>query len=146
MHKANELIRTNRKSAVIIKGGPGTGKSVIALEVMGELMRKGRVVFHATGSSAFTKTLRKIVGVRARKLFKFFNSFLSLEENSIEVLICDEAHRIRKTSNSRYTSREERSNLPQIDELFKVAKLSIFFICSGQVSLDSHSTSFLAVF
>ncbi len=64
MHKAKSLAQTKRKSMVIVKGGPGTGKSVIALEVMGELMRKGKTVDHATGSSAFTNTLRKIVGVR----------------------------------------------------------------------------------
>jgi hypothetical protein len=73
MYKAKKLAQSNRKSIVIVKGGPGTGKSVIAL-VMGELMRQGRTVFHATGSSAFTNTLRQIVGIRARQLFKFFNS------------------------------------------------------------------------
>jgi uncharacterized protein len=133
MHKAKALSKTARKAAVIVKGGPGTGKSVIALEVMGELMRQGKTVFHATGSSAFTNTLRKLVGIRARSLFKFFNSFASTPPNSIDVLICDEAHRVRKTSNSRYTRKEERSNLPQIDELLRVAKLNIFFIDENQI-------------
>lgn len=133
MHRARNLAKSTRKSIVIVKGGPGTGKSVIALEVMGELMRQGRTVFHATGSSAFTNTLRKIVGSRAQRLFKFFNSFITTEENSIEVLVCDEAHRVRKTSNSRYTRREDRSDLPQIDELLRVAKLNIFFIDENQI-------------
>jgi DUF2075 family protein len=133
MHKAKKLAQTDRKSMVIVKGGPGTGKSVIALEVMGELMRQGKTVFHATGSSAFTNTLRKLVGTRANRLFKFFNSFITTEPNSIEVLICDEAHRVRKTSNSRHTPRGDRSNLPQIDELFRVAKLNIFFMDENQI-------------
>jgi len=132
MHKAKHLARSTRKSVVIVKGGPGTGKSVIALEVMGELMRQDRTVFHATGSSAFTNTLRKLVGSRAQRLFKFFNSFAVTEANSIDVLICDEAHRVRKTSNSRYTRKEDRSNTPQIDELLRVAKLNIFFIDENQ--------------
>ena len=96
-------------------------------------MRQGKTVFHATGSSAFTNTLRKIVGSRAQRLFKFFNSFITTQPNSIEVLICDEAHRVRKTSNNRYTHREERSKLPQIDELLRIAKLSIFFIDENQI-------------
>jgi len=133
MHKAKKLAQTAGKSIVIVKGGPGTGKSVIALEVMGELMRLGRTVFHATGSSAFTNTLRKLVGKRADRLFKFFNSFITTASDSIEVLVCDEAHRIRKSSNSRYTRREDRSNLPQIDELIRIAKLSIFFIDENQI-------------
>lgn len=133
MHKAKKLAKSKNKSVIIIKGGPGTGKSVIALEVMGELMRKGIPVFHATGSSAFTNTLRKIVGTRSAQLFKFFNSFQSYKDNSIPVLVCDEAHRIRETSNSRYTPRAQRSNLPQIEELLKATKLSIFFIDEHQV-------------
>ncbi len=133
MHKAKKLAQSKQKSMVVVKGGPGTGKSVIALEVMGELMRQGRTVYHATGSSAFTNTLRKIVGVRARSLFKFFNSFMTMEPNSIDILVCDEAHRIRKNSNNRYTKREQRSDKPQIDELVDVAKLSIFFIDENQI-------------
>ena len=133
MSKAKSLVKSAAKSVVIVKGGPGTGKSVIALEVMGELMRQGRTVFHATGSSAFTNTLRKIVGTRARSLFKFFNSFINAKPDSIEILICDEAHRVRKNSNSRYTRREDRSSLPQIDELLRLAKLSIFFIDENQI-------------
>lgn len=133
MHKAKQLSKTKQKSAVIVKGGPGTGKSVIALEVMGELLRQGKKVVHATGSSAFTNTLRKIVGVRAKNLFKFFNSFIITEPNSFDVLICDEAHRIRESSMSRYTPRVQRTDLPQVDELLRVAKLNIFFIDEYQI-------------
>jgi len=133
MSKAKKLSKSKEKSVIIVLGGPGTGKSVIALEVMGELLRKGIEVFHATGSSAFTNTLKKILGVRSAKLFKFFNSFMKYKENEIEVLICDEAHRIRKTSESRYTRRSERTGEPQIDELVRSARLSVFFIDKHQV-------------
>jgi uncharacterized protein len=47
--------------------------------------------------------------------------------------VCDEAHRIRKTSNNLYTKREERSNVPQVDELLRIAKLCIFFIDENQI-------------
>ncbi len=133
MHKAKQLSKKKEKSVVIVKGGPGTGKSVIALEVMGELLRQNRKVMHATGSSAFTNTLRKIVGVRARNLFKFFNSFAGAPSNSFDVLICDEAHRIRETSANRYTPASHRTGLPQIDELLQIAKLNIFLIDENQV-------------
>ena len=138
MTRTKKLVASNKKSMVIVKGGPGTGKSVIALEVMGELMRQGKTVFHATGSSAFTNTLRKIVGPRAKGLFKFFNSFAKTEPDSIEVLICDEAHRVRHSSNDRYTPRADRSNLPQIDELLRIAKLSVFFIDENQIVRPSE--------
>ncbi|MBN1940568.1 MAG: DUF2075 domain-containing protein [Candidatus Diapherotrites archaeon] len=131
--RAKKCSKLKTKSVVIIRGGPGTGKSVIALNALAELLGKGMTVFHATGSAAFTRTLRKIVGSRADKLFKYFNSFTKHNENEINVLICDEAHRIRKTSDSRYARKEERSDIPQVDELIKAAKVSIFFIDDYQV-------------
>lgn len=131
--KAKHLSKTSIKSIVIVKGGPGTGKSVIALEVMGELMRQGKVVFHATGSSAFTNTLRKIVGRRAANLFKFFFNFTQHNENEIDVLICDEAHRIRANSNDYGVPTKFRSKNPQVDDLIKPARLSIFFIDEFQI-------------
>ncbi|MEK6973828.1 MAG: DNA/RNA helicase domain-containing protein [Nanoarchaeota archaeon] len=133
MHKAMALSSSKKKSIIIVKGGPGTGKSVIALEVMAELMRKGKMVYHATGSSAFTNTLRNILGARLKSQFKFFNSFSQHKDNSVDVLICDEAHRIRKTSQSRYTPKSQISGLPQMDEIIKCAKLSIFFIDEMQI-------------
>ena len=133
MHKAKRLAKSRQKSVVIVKGGPGTGKSVIALEVMGELLRMKKTVVHATGSSAFTNTLRKIVGARAKGLFKFFNSFVDAPEEAFDVLIADEAHRIRESSNSRYTPRARRTKVPQIDELMRIARLGVFFIDEKQI-------------
>ncbi|OGI15017.1 hypothetical protein A3K63_03055 [Candidatus Micrarchaeota archaeon RBG_16_49_10] len=133
MSQAKKVAKSKEKAVIIVKGGPGTGKSVIALEVMGELLRMGKNVVHATGSSAFTNTLRKILGVRSAKQFKFFNSFIGHKENEIDVLICDEAHRIRKTSGSRYTPRSSRTGEPQINELVRSAKLSVFFIDEHQI-------------
>jgi hypothetical protein len=128
--RAKKASTLKRKSIIIVRGGPGTGKSVIALNVLSELLSKGLMVFHATGSSAFTKTLRKIVGTRVAKLFKFFDSFMKVQENQIDVLICDEAHRIRKTSSSRYRG---KSTLPQIEELLRAAKVCVFFIDDYQI-------------
>ena len=144
MHQAKNLAKLEEKSVIIIRGGPGTGKSVIALEVMGELLRKGINVVHATGSSAFTNTLRKILGIRAANQFKFFNSFIDkskYKENCIDVLICDEAHRIRKTSEGRYTKKHLRSGEPQINELLRVAKLTIFFIDEKQIVRPTETGS-----
>src|SRR3989338_2183031 len=135
MTKAREVSKSKEKAVIIIKGGPGTGKSVIALEVMGELLRKGMNVVHATGSSAFTNTLRKILGARSANQFKFFNSYIDktkYKNNEIDVLICDEAHRIRKTSESMYTPANLRTGEPQINELLRTAKLAIFFIDEKQ--------------
>lgn len=127
---------SNTKTAVIITGGPGTGKSVIALSLLGELSRRGKSTLHATGSKAFRNSLRKIAGSRApqvQKLFSYFNSFMSAEKNSLDVIICDEAHRIRETSANRYTKADLRTGTPQLHELLNVARVPVFLLDSNQV-------------
>ncbi len=133
LDRAKKASKLKEKCVIIVSGGPGTGKSVIALNVIAELLSKGQTVFHATGSAAFTSTLRKIVGTRAASMFKYFISFTNAEANSVDVLVCDEAHRIRAKSVSRFTPKAERSDKPQIDELIEAAKVSVFFIDDYQV-------------
>ncbi|MCK7625784.1 DUF2075 domain-containing protein [Streptomyces sp. RS10V-4] len=127
---------SDHKEVVIVTGGPGTGKSVIALSLLGELYRRGLPALHATGSQSFTKTMRKVAGARKREvqdLFKYFNSFMTARPNSLDVLLCDEAHRIRETSANRYTRAEHRTGKPQIDELIEVARVPVFLLDQHQV-------------
>ncbi|WP_034802752.1 DUF2075 domain-containing protein [Intrasporangium oryzae] len=136
LHSVRKASRSNTKTAVIISGGPGSGKSVIALSLMGELSRQGRTVIHATGSQSFTTTLRKVAAARnprVRKAFLYFNSFMSMEPNSLDCVILDEAHRIRETSINRYTRAEMRTGRPQIDELLSVARTPVFLLDQFQV-------------
>jgi len=141
MSKVKKLTEKNEKYVFIVKGGPGTGKSVIALELMGELLRRGNVVYHATGSSAFTNTLRKILGNRAKHLFKFFFHFTKYKNNEIDVLICDEAHRIRRNSSDFRIPKQFRSNTPQVEDLIRAAKISVFFIDEFQIVRPTEAGS-----
>ncbi|MFI8930295.1 DNA/RNA helicase domain-containing protein [Streptomyces sp. NPDC053474] len=128
--------RSDHKEVVIVTGGPGTGKSVIALSLLGELYRQGVSALHATGSQSFTKTMRKVAGARKRQvqeLFKYFNSFMATEKNSLDVLLCDEAHRIRETSANRYTPAAHRTGRRQIDELIDAARVPVFLLDEHQV-------------
>lgn len=118
---------------VIVKGGPGTGKSVIAIRTMADLLRNNFTTHYATGSKAFTETLRQIVGPRAGQLFRYFNSYAGAGPSEIDVLVMDEAHRIRKTSASRYTPASKRTGEPQIQELLRAARVGVFFIDDHQV-------------
>ena len=133
MNAVSDSSTNQQKQVVIVKGGPGTGKSVIALKLLGEFARAGLNISHATGSKAFTETLRDIVGRRAGNVFRYFDAFGAADENELDVLICDEAHRIRATSNSRFTRRERRSDLPQVDELVSVARVPVFLLDENQV-------------
>jgi hypothetical protein len=75
-HAMAKARRKNTKTAVVVSGGPGSGKSVIALSLMGELAREGHTVVHATGSQSFTLTQLKVAAKnapRVRKMLQFFN-------------------------------------------------------------------------
>ncbi|MEE6266071.1 MULTISPECIES: DUF2075 domain-containing protein [Streptomyces] len=124
-----------RKEIVLINGGPGSGKSVIALSLLGELSRRGRSVAHATGSKSFTTTLqRKITEQRSGtgKLFTYFNSFERARGNDLDVLVLDEAHRLRETSNGAPPG-SKWANKRQIDELIEAARVPVFLLDEHQV-------------
>lgn len=139
LHAVEKARAQDGKSVIVVAGGPGSGKSVIALSVLAELARQGYPVLHATGSRSFTSTLRKYAGrgsTRTKNLFKYFHNFMDAKRNSIEVLLCDEAHRIRKTSVDRYTPaavRTRAAGRPQVDELMAAARVPVFLLDEHQV-------------
>lgn len=136
LHAVDRAHRGDSKTAVIVTGGPGSGKSVIALALLGELSRQGRPVLHATGSQSFTQTMRRYVGkgsTAVKSMFKYFNNFVDARPNGLDVLICDEAHRIRHVSANRYTPARNRTGRLQIDELLDAARVPVFLLDEHQV-------------
>ncbi len=131
-----------RKRVVLVQGGPGTGKSVLAANLLGKLSRAALHTQYTTGSKAFTETLRKILGRRAAAQLTYSNNYTKSEPNSVDVLICDEAHRIREKSTTRFmTAAQIAAMPPQIDELLNAAKVSVFFIDDLQVVRPGESGS-----
>jgi hypothetical protein len=136
LHDVDRAHRGDSKTAVIVTGGPGSGKSVIALALLGELSRQGRPVLHATGSQSFTQTMRRYVGkgsTAVKSMFKYFNNFVDARPNGLDVLICDEAHRIRQFSANRYTPARNRTGRLQVDELLDAARVPVFLLDEHQV-------------
>jgi DUF2075 family protein len=133
MQAATEGIKAKRKSAIIVRGGPGTGKSVIAMNLLGDLSGLGLNAHYVTGSRAFTSTVREIVGSRGAAQVRYFNSYMDADVSVIDVMIADEAHRIRETSNNRFTPKVKQSKLSQIEELLKASRTSVFFIDDNQI-------------
>lgn len=135
-HAVRKARQADAKEVVVVTGGPGSGKSVIALSLLGELSRRGYSVLHATGSRSFTQTMRRNVGKgssRVQNMFKYFNSFMQAEPNDLDVLVCDEAHRIRATSANRFTRAAQRTGRPQVDELIAAARVPVFLLDEHQV-------------
>jgi DUF2075 family protein/Mrp family chromosome partitioning ATPase len=134
--RVQQAVRTGEKCVVLVVGGPGTGKSVIAAHLVVALAQDGGVrVAHATGSKAFTTNLRAVYpGQGAEAVFRYFNSFRqkATRENELDALVCDEAHRIRLTSNDRYTKTALRSEISQVRELIRAARVSVFLLDERQ--------------
>jgi DUF2075 family protein/Mrp family chromosome partitioning ATPase len=127
-------IKKKEKYVIIVHGGPGTGKSVIALNVLAEAAQRKLNVRYGCKSKPFTEGLRKLVGRGAEIMFDNLYQFVpsKKKENEIDLLLIDEAHRIEKTSNHQYTKPEDRTDMPQIEQLVRCSKTTVFFIDDRQ--------------
>jgi len=133
--KIRKSERSDEKSVVIVKGGPGTGKTVIALHLLAELAAKNKSIFFSSKSKSLIEAIKhKINRKDAKLLFASLNPFIPsrVNENQLDVLIVDEAHRIGKTSNHQFTKPADRTDMPQVEQLIRCAKTSIFFIDDKQ--------------
>jgi DUF2075 family protein len=126
--------KKKEKSVIIVHGGPGTGKSVIALNILAEAAYRKKHVMYGCKSKPFTEGLRKMVGrggeIMFNNLYRFVPS--KIRENDIDILLIDEAHRVEKTSNHQYTKPQDRTDMPQIEQLVRCAKTTVFFIDDRQ--------------
>ncbi|MCG0275383.1 MAG: DUF2075 domain-containing protein [Thermosediminibacteraceae bacterium] len=127
---------TFEKKVVIVKGGPGTGKSALAMQLLGHAMANNISAVHVTNSKAFTTTVKGIIlqcgkfrQNRLNGLFKQSHNFINAKKDSIDLAVCDEAHRFRKSTNFRFC----RSNESQIYQIIRSSKVSVFFIDERQI-------------
>lgn len=118
-------------SAVLVRGGPGTGKSVIAVQLLADALRLGMKAAHSTGGKAFTTNLRgRFKG--ADKLFLWNMGLAKAPFQGLDLLLVDEAHRIRKSSNMQWTKAAARSDRSQVDELLDASKVTVFLLDENQ--------------
>ena len=136
MRAVRQAHGSDSKQVVIVTGGPGSGKSVIALTLVGEFAALGHTVMHATGSRSFTTTLRRVAGKgnrRTSNLFAYFNGFMDSQRNAIDALVLDEAHRLRQSSANRFTRASLRTGRSQVDELVSAARVPVFLLDEHQI-------------
>ncbi|WP_447593207.1 DNA/RNA helicase domain-containing protein [Stenotrophomonas rhizophila] len=116
---------------VIVEGGPGTGKSVVAVNLLATL-RDGLNVKYISKNAApravYSDTLIKSKeNARLRHLFGGSGAFIDSPENDFDALIVDEAHRL--TEQGGFYGNEGKN---QIMELINAALCSVFFIDEDQ--------------
>ncbi|MFG1849598.1 DNA/RNA helicase domain-containing protein [Micromonospora carbonacea] len=129
-----DAVRRDEKTVCLIVGPSGSGKTSLGLRLLRHFLNDGVQALHSTGSRSLTQSFRRLAGpTRFREVFKYHNSFSMTEPNAVDVLVCDEAHRIRETSTNRYTPRSEQSGRAQVEELIAAARVPIFLLDEHQI-------------
>ena len=121
-----------RKQVVIVRGGPGTGKSVLAINLLAQLIIRKRNARYVSKNSAPRAVLQaKLTGTfsktRIANLFCGSGVFIDDEENTYDALIVDEAHRLN-TKSGIFRNLGEN----QIKEIIKATRCAIFFADDDQ--------------
>lgn len=125
---------TNKKQVYIIHGGPGTGKTVLAINMLVAILNIDQNVMYVTKNAAPREVYRKkLTEGKYRKayidnLFKGSGSFTQSINNDFDCLIVDEAHRLNAKSGMFQNLGEN-----QVKEIIRVAKTSIFFVDDYQI-------------
>ncbi len=125
----------DERAVFIVTGGPGTGKSAVGLHLRARFEAAGRTVKYASGSRAFNGALGEQVGYTKKEFkerFSFFSDFVQPPEPPLDVLICDEAHRMRERTEDRFRREERMGTQPQVDDLLDAARLTVFFLDESQ--------------
>ncbi len=121
-----------QKRVLIVKGGPGTGKSVLAINLLVNLTNENMVCQYVTKNSAprnvyASKLSGDLKKTRINNLFKGSGCFIESAENEFDVLLVDESHRLNAKSG---VFKNQGEN--QIKEIIHAGKFSVFFIDESQ--------------
>lgn len=128
-----EQASETRKQVVIVKGGPGTGKSVVAVNLLVALTKRGQVTKYVSKNAApravYAKKLAgQIRRVEVSNMFSGSGGFHEATPNTFDTLVVDEAHRLNAKSGL-YGNLGEN----QVMELIRSAKCTIFFVDDDQI-------------
>jgi DUF2075 family protein len=121
-----------RKQVVIVQGGPGTGKSVIAINLLAALIARGRNARYVSKNAAPRAVYEaKLVGTfkktRISNLFSGSGAYVEAPADTYDTLVVDEAHRLNEKSG---LYRNLGDN--QVKELIRSARCTVFFVDDDQ--------------
>lgn len=123
----------NNKNVLIVQGGPGTGKSVVAINLLVKITDTGlKNVRYVTKNAAPRDVFfKKLTGIfkqaEIRNFFSGSGSFTECDPNVFDALVVDEAHRLNEKSGLYHNLGEN-----QVKEIIAAAKCSIFFLDEDQ--------------
>ncbi|WP_283624707.1 DUF2075 domain-containing protein [Clostridium butyricum] len=125
---SRKAIENSGHHVFVIEGGPGTGKSVLAINLLVKLSRFDYVCQYVTKNAAPRSVYhQKLKGAFKKKdienLFKGSGVYTESQVDEFDVLIVDEAHRLNEKSGM-FKNKGEN----QMKEIVNSSKVSIFFI------------------
>ena len=138
---ARESYVDDKKRVLIVEGGPGTGKSVVAINLLVDIMRDDMNSCYVTKNTAprevFFKKLKggefKVGWIK--NVFKGSGTFIDADENDYDAIIVDEAHRI--TEKTGFFKKGDN----QIKEIINAGKFTVFFIDKHQrISIEDYGS------
>jgi hypothetical protein len=129
---AAKAASSDKPRVIIVEGGPGTGKTVLAINLLVQLTSLGLVGKYVSKNAAprkvyETKLIGSVTRSRFSHMFTGSGAFVDAEPNIFDTLIVDEAHRLNEKSGL-YANLGEN----QIKELIEAAKCTVFFIDEDQ--------------
>lgn len=128
---ALQCMKDLQKRTIVVKGGPGTGKTVVAINLLAKLTNEGLFVQYTSKNSAprnvYAKKLTGHKKTSINNMFKGSGSYVDAEENIVDLILCDEAHRLNEKSGM-YSNQGEN----QIKEIIHAGLCSVFFIDESQ--------------
>jgi DUF2075 family protein len=121
----------DQKQVIIVKGGPGTGKSVISINALSRLsslrMNARYITPNAAPRTVFESKLKGVMSSGViHDLFSGSGSYVGVKSDSFDVLIVDEAHRLK------LRTQYAKGGVNQIKEIIEAARTSVFFIDEAQ--------------
>lgn len=132
MALSDNAYETGKRQVLIVRGGPGTGKTVVAINLLVELTKRERVAQYVSRNAApravyaakLAGTMKK---TRVGNLFRGSGAYVDATAKGIDVLIVDEVHRLNEKSGL-YGNLGEN----QIRELVQASGFSVFFVDDHQ--------------
>ncbi|MBQ2654615.1 MAG: DUF2075 domain-containing protein [Methanobrevibacter sp.] len=138
---ARESYLDDKKRVLIVEGGPGTGKSVVAINLLVDIMQDEMNSVYVTKNTAPREVFyKKLKGGRfkvgwIKNLFKGSGTFINSKMNDYDAIIVDEAHRL--TEKTGFFKKGDN----QIKEIINAGKFCVFFIDKFQrISIEDYGS------
>ena len=129
---SRNTVNTNRKSVIVVRGGPGTGKSVLAINLLAKLTNEDQFCQYVSKNSAprivyLEKLKGKMKKSSVDNMFKGSGVYFDVKNDVIDTILVDEAHRLNEKSGM-FKNKGEN----QIKEIINASRCSVFFIDESQ--------------